>query len=156
MITSTNQKILDIFQVGRYRTTTTYSKKLNREYRIGVATITAERDNLDKDGVSIAIIHSGENGHYEKMCLHLDNSGVTKLHTSNMTGASHSGNELYFSKSKRLVSIGTGFSHINKSIIEFKRFYSKTAGGSIMVKSYIKKNSYDSFLLQSITRLTPC
>ena len=146
--------MLELFKQGKYQTTTTYSKELNKENKIGIANITIhEHDDIDKKNISISIAHSGENNHYEKVCFHFNGSEILKVHTSNLTTASHQGTKLYFSNNKKLVSAGKGFSHIHKCYVEYKKYYSSD-GDDIIVKLYTKKNK-DFFSLQSTTRLIP-
>jgi hypothetical protein len=147
--------LLALFKQGKYQTTTTYSKELNKDPKIGIANITIhdDTDSIDKKN-SISITHSGENNHCEKVCFHFNESEIIKIHTSNLTIASHQGSKLYFSKNKKLVSSGKGFSHIHKCYVEYKKFYSND-GNKIIVKSYTKKKYDHNFSLQSITQLTP-
>ena len=87
--------MLELFKQGKYQTTTTYSKELNKENKIGIANITIhEHDDIDKKNISISIAHSGENNHYEKVCFHFNGSEILKVHTSNLTTASHQGTKL--------------------------------------------------------------
>ena len=149
-------EFLQLFKPGKYTTTTTYCKKLkNKGKKIGIANITIhyDTDNID-EGVSISIIHSGENNHCEKVCYHFNDSEILKVHTSNLTVASHHGDKLYLSKNKNLISSGEGFSHINNCYVKYKKIYSND-GNNIVIKSYIKKKFDDTCSLQSITRFTP-
>lgn len=145
------KEFLQLFTEGNYIINTTYSKKLKKENRIGIGSITHE--DVDGGGTSVFMTHSGEDNHYEKVCFLFNDSEVNKVHTSKLTNATSYGNKLYLSKNKNLMSSGKGFSHIHKCYIEYKKIVSKD-DDDIVLKTYIKKNN-DKFSLQSVTRLTP-
>lgn len=139
--------------MGSYVSITTYPYK--KDKKIGVATISKTIHEDDPDNVTITITHSGASGHFESFQLHFTEKQSIAIHTSNMTTASHHGTRLYVTKNKKIVSEGSGYSHISGCIVNFKRVFDKNEDNNVIIRTYINKqdDNFKNYKLQSTTKL---
>jgi hypothetical protein len=139
---------------GSYVSVTTYPYN-KKDKKIGVATMSKTIHEDDPDHVTLTITHSGENGHFESFQSHFTEKNAIAIHTSNMTIASHHGSRLYVTKNKKIVSEGSGYSHISGCIVNFKRVFDKNEDGHVIIRTYIntQDDNFKNFKLQSTTKL---
>ena len=128
------EKLQKILNIRNYSTTTPIN---GIDYK-GIVTISAITNN---DGVivGIKIYHVGTNKHEETLCYHfMDTGGVTSIHASNSTYASHT-SEVTKATSKMCILEGRGFSDDMNELVNFKKILKKNEKtGDITSKLYFK------------------
>ena len=141
------KNVQSIYGVGNYSNTRTY-KDENIKYKgiVNISTIT----NNDGLVVGMKAYHVGQDKHEETRYYHfLNTGGVTSIHTSNNTYASHT-SKITKATSAMYKLEGRGFSHKMNEAVKFNKILKKNQKtGDITSKIYIQDKDNNKYRFHS-------